>query len=142
MPREDAIREKAVRQWAADQRCFHPVDDPPLLSDQALVLAVGPPGIFVLECRDRDHLAVITLAAQPAEKGAFEQLGVEPVGLGATVLTRDRYARCVNDMNLDVARPEPTCQPEAITAGLEGDSDAVDPVSCLLCFLSPSMQQL
>jgi hypothetical protein len=37
-------------------------------------LAVGPLGIFVLARRDRHHLAVITLAAQPAEKGAFEQL--------------------------------------------------------------------
>jgi hypothetical protein len=33
---------------------------------------------------------VITLAAQPAEKGSFEQLGVEPVGLGASVLARYR----------------------------------------------------
>src|SRR5262245_14375394 len=33
----------------SDQRCFHPVDDPTLLCDQALVLAVGPLGIFVLE---------------------------------------------------------------------------------------------
>ena len=31
-----------------DQRCFHSVDDPTLLSDEALVLAVGPLGIFVL----------------------------------------------------------------------------------------------
>src|SRR5258708_7357331 len=30
-----------------DQRCFHSVDDPTLLSDEALVLAVGPLGIFV-----------------------------------------------------------------------------------------------
>ena len=56
-----------------DQRCF---DNPSLLSDEALALAVGPLGIFVLGCRDRHHLAVITLAAQPAEKSAFEQLGV------------------------------------------------------------------
>jgi hypothetical protein len=34
-------------------------------------------------CRDCHHLAVITLAPQPPEEGAFEQLGVEPVGLGA-----------------------------------------------------------
>jgi len=27
-----------------DQRCFHSVDDPTLLSDEALVLAVGPLG--------------------------------------------------------------------------------------------------
>ena len=47
------------------------------------MLAVGPLGILFLHCRDLDHLAVITLAAQPAKKGAFEQLGVEPVSLGA-----------------------------------------------------------
>ena len=52
-----------------------------MLSDEALALAVGPLGIFVLGRRDRHHLAVITLAPQPAEKGAFEQLRVEPVGL-------------------------------------------------------------
>ena len=45
-----------------------------------------PLAIFVLNCRDSDHLAVITLAAQPTKKGAFEQLGVEPAGLGAPVL--------------------------------------------------------
>ena len=124
------------------QCCFHSVDDPTLLSDEALALAVGPLGIFLLDRRDRHHLAVITLAAQPAEKGAFEQLGVEPVGLGAPVFARYGYARCMNDMGLDVACPEPARQPEAVTAGLEGDSDAFDPVSCLLRFLAPSMQQL
>jgi hypothetical protein len=34
---------------------------------------------------------VITFAAQPTEKGAFEQLSVETVGLGAPVFTRYRY---------------------------------------------------
>ncbi|WP_247406085.1 MULTISPECIES: hypothetical protein, partial [unclassified Bradyrhizobium] len=29
-----------------DQRCFHSVDDPTLFSDEALVFAVGPLGIF------------------------------------------------------------------------------------------------
>src|SRR5271168_2341610 len=62
-----------------NQRCLHSVDDPTSLSDEAVMLAVGPLGILVLHCRDLDHLAVITLAAQPAEKGAFEQLGVETV---------------------------------------------------------------
>ena len=69
-----------------DQRCFDSVDDPTLLSDQALALPVGPLAIFVCECWDRDHLAVIALAAQPAQKGAFEQLGVEPIGLGAPAI--------------------------------------------------------
>src|SRR5439155_8656242 len=54
-----------------DQRGFHSVDNPSLLSDEALTLAVGPLGIFVLDCRDRHHLAVITTAAQPAEKSAL-----------------------------------------------------------------------
>jgi hypothetical protein len=62
-------------------------------------------------------------------KGAFEQLGVETIGLGAPVLARYGYARCVDDMGLDVARPEPTRQPEAVTAGLESNRDAFDPVS-------------
>ena len=62
------------------QRCFHSVDNPVLLSDEVLAFAVGPLGIFVFDCWDRHHLAVITLPAQPAEKGAFEQIGVEPVG--------------------------------------------------------------
>src|SRR5262249_31032569 len=125
-----------------DQRCFDSVDDPTLLSDEVLALAVGPLAIFVHNCRDCDHLAVITLAAQPAKKGAFEQLGIEPVGLGTPVLPRYGYARCMNDMDLDVAGPEPARQPAAVTASLESDSDPFDHVSCLLGFLSPSMLQL
>jgi hypothetical protein len=73
-------------------------------------------GIFIPDCRDCDHLAVITFAAQPTEKGTFEQLGVETVGLGAPVFTRYRYARCVDNVGRDAARPEPTRQPETIPA--------------------------
>src|SRR5215475_10453770 len=69
-----------------NQRCFHSVDDPTLLSNEALALTVGPFGIFVFYCWDLDHLAVIALAAQPAEKGAFEQLGVETIGLRTATL--------------------------------------------------------
>src|SRR5271169_1827445 len=85
---------------------------------------------------------MITLAAQPAEKGAFEQLGVETVGLRSPMLARHRNTRGVNDVGLDAARLEPACQPEAVTASLEGDYNAFDPASCFLRFLSPSMQQL
>src|SRR5262245_7811663 len=45
-------------------------------------------------------------------------------------------------MGLDAARTEPARQPEAITAGLEGDCDPFEPVSGLPCFLPPSTQQL
>src|SRR6516162_5476001 len=106
------------------------------------MLAVRPLGILVLHCRDLDHLAVITLAAQPAKKRAFEQLGVESVSFGAPMLARYRYTRCVYDVSLDAARLEPARQPEAVTASLEGDCNALDPASCFLRFFSPSMQQL
>ena len=69
-----------------DQRCFHSVDNPSLLSDQTLTLAVGPLGIFVLDCGDHDHLAVVTFATQPSQKDAFEQLGVETIGLRTSML--------------------------------------------------------
>ena len=62
------------------------VDDGGVLANKGLALAVGAFGIFLCEGRDRAHLAVDRLAAQPAQKGAFELLGVEPVGLGAAVL--------------------------------------------------------
>ena len=73
-------------------------------------------------------------------KGAFEQLGVEPVGLGASVLARYGYARCVNNVGLNAACPQPTRQPETVPASLEGDCSAFDLASCFLGFLAPSMQ--
>src|SRR5260221_14643496 len=62
--------------------------------------------------------------------------------LAAPVLARHRHTGCVNDVGLNVACTEPARQPEAVTAGLESDSDAFDPMPCLRRFLSPSMQQL
>jgi hypothetical protein len=44
---------------------------------------------------------VLALAAKPAEECPLEQLGVEPVGLGSTVLSRDRDARRMQDVRLD-----------------------------------------
>src|SRR3712207_7739314 len=55
----------------------------------------------------RSHAAVARLAAEPAEEGALEQLGVQPVGLGPPVLARDGDARGVDDVRLDVVRPQP-----------------------------------
>ena len=118
------------------------VDDSGLLANEGLALAVGALGIFLCEGRDRSHLAVLPLAAQPAEKGAFELLGVEPVGLGAPVLPRYRHACGMNDVGLDTARSQPARQPEAVPASLEGDGNAVDLVACLLRLLSPSLEKL
>jgi hypothetical protein len=76
------------------------------------------------------------------EKGAFELLSIEPVGLGAAVLARHRHARGMNDVGLDTTCPQPAGQPEAIPAGLEGDGNTVDLVPCLLRFHSPTLEQL
>src|SRR5262245_11554796 len=57
------------------------------------------------------------------------------------MLARHRHTRGVNDVGLNAARLEPACQPEAVTAGLEGNDNAFDPASCFLRFLPPSMQQ-
>ena len=51
-----------------------------------LTLAAGPPGILLGNRRDRHHLAVITLASEPSEKGAFQELGVETIRFGTPVL--------------------------------------------------------
>ena len=64
---------------------------------------MGALGIFLRRGRDRGHLAVLALAAQPTKKRAFQALSVEPVGLGASVLARYRNACCMNDMDLDRA---------------------------------------
>jgi hypothetical protein len=53
---------------------------------EAFALAIWPLGMLLRQRRDRHRLAVITLAAQQAEKRAFEQFRVKPVGLGAPVL--------------------------------------------------------
>jgi hypothetical protein len=50
---------------------------------------------------------MLPLTAQPTEKGTLELLGVEPVGLGTPVLTRDRNTRGMNDVGLDSARSKP-----------------------------------
>src|SRR5262245_50021538 len=90
------------------------------------------PGILLCGGRDRAHLAVVPLAAEPAEEGAFEVLGVEAVGLGAPVLSRHRHARGMNDMGLDTARSQPAGQPEAVATGLESHSNTIDLVPRLL----------
>jgi hypothetical protein len=43
------------------------------------------------------------------------------------VFTRYRYARCVDNVGLDAACPQPARQPETIPAGLEGNCNAFEP---------------
>jgi hypothetical protein len=84
---------------------------------------------------------VARLAPQPAEKGALEQLGVEPVGLGPAVLAGDGDARGVDDMGLDAPGAQPARQPEAVAAGLVGHRDACDRLACLGRLVLPAPQK-
>ena len=144
--RRQALRRLAQgRLEAADaqagQGALHPVHDPGALADQALPLAARALGVLLLEGRDRGHAAVARLAAQPAQEGALEQLGVEPVGLGPPVLARDGDARRVDDVGLDAARPQPAGEPEAVAPGLEGDREAGDRAPGPGRLVPPALQQ-
>src|SRR5215472_8502787 len=66
---------------------LYPVDDARALANETFPLAAGPLRILLGERGDRRHTAMIWLAAQPAEKGALEQFGVQAVGLCPPVLS-------------------------------------------------------
>src|SRR5262249_39930770 len=117
------------------------VDGGGLLANEGLALAVGALGVLLCDSRNRTHLAVVSLAAHPAEEGAFELFGVEAVGLGAPVLARHRHARGMNDVGLDTALSEPPGEPEAVPAGLEGNRNTIDLVPGLLRLGSPSLEK-
>jgi hypothetical protein len=64
-----------------DQCCFHTIDEPALLANQALALAAWSLSILLSEGRNGSRLAMITLAPQPAHKGTLQELCVEPIRL-------------------------------------------------------------
>jgi hypothetical protein len=66
---------------------FHLIDDPRLIGDQFLPLAIGPPCVLFLNCWDRCHVAMTLLAAQPTEERADQQFRVEAIGLRTPTFT-------------------------------------------------------
>ena len=121
---------------------LHPVHDTRALADQVLALAVRALGILLLKRRDRDHAAMIRLAAKPADEDALEQLSVEPIRLRPPMLARHSYARRMDDVGFDAAHPQPPSQPEAVTAGLEREGDPCDRPACLYRLVPPPLDQL
>lgn len=79
--------------------------------------------------------------AQPAEKHAHQHGGIEPVGLGALVLARDRDAGRMDDVGLNALPSEPPRQPEPVTPSLERNGDARDGATAPGCLVTPAMQQ-
>src|SRR4029077_20817549 len=53
-------------------------------------LAVGAPRVLFSEGGDPRHAATIRFATQPGQEDALQQLGVEPVCLGRSVLAGNR----------------------------------------------------
>ena len=99
-----------------DQRRFQAVGYPGALSDEIFALAARALGVLVIESGDHDHAAVAALAAQPAQEHAHQHAGVQPVGLGPTMLARHCDARGVNDVRLNAASPQPSRQPKPVAA--------------------------
>src|SRR3954464_4923662 len=124
-----------------DQRAFDPVHEPGALADQGLPLAARALGILLVQGRDGRHAAVGGLPAQPAEKRALKQLGVEPVRFGPPVFARHGNAGWMNDIGLNATRPQPARQPEAVATGLISDGDARDGTPRLGGFVLPAAEQ-
>jgi hypothetical protein len=125
----------------ASEGGLDPVDHARALGHQALVLAGWALGILLRERGHRGHAAMATLAAEPAEEGALEQLGIQPVRLGPPVLTRDGDARRVDHVRLDPANAQPAGEPEPVAASLVGNRDALDSTTSLGRFAAPALEQ-
>jgi hypothetical protein len=53
------------------------------------------------------HVAVTRLAAPPAEEGALQKLGIEPVRLRPAMLARHGDTRRVDHVSFDAPSPQP-----------------------------------
>src|SRR5207247_11195112 len=81
-----------------DQCCLHTIDEPALLTNQALALPARSLSVLLPKAWNGSRLAVITLAPQPAHKGTLQELGVEPIRLGPPMLAPHRHPRRVDPM--------------------------------------------
>src|SRR6516225_1001464 len=118
------------------------IDNPRLLGDQILTLAVRSPRVLLLDRRDRHHAAMALFAAQPAEKDAHQKFRIETISLCAPVLARHCDAGGMDDVGLNIARPQPARKPEPVAASLKGDDHTLDAAPRLAGFAAPTMQKL
>src|SRR3954467_7754716 len=125
----------------ADQTALHPIDQARALTDEPLALTARALGILLRQRRNGRHVAVIGLAAQPAEEDPFEQSRIEAICFRPAMLARDSHAGRMDDVGFDAAGPEPARQPEPVAACLEGDHDARDRAAFLGGLRTPAHQQ-
>lgn len=113
----EQIRE-IEREPEAGEDCLDAVHNLRSIAHQAVPLAVRPPCVLLIDCGNLRHTAMAPLAAQPAEKGAHQKLGVETIGLGAPVSARHCDARGMGHMSLDGPALQPARQPEVAASSL------------------------
>jgi hypothetical protein len=68
--------------------------------------------------------------------------GTQSSQLCAPVLARHRNAGRMDDVNLDIACPQPARQTKAVAPSFIGDDDTLDVAPSLAGFSAPTMQQL
>src|SRR6516225_10652953 len=67
---------------------------------------------------------------------------IEAIGLRAPMFARYRDARGMDDISLNITRPQPARKPEAVAASLISDDNALDLAPSLAGFIAPTMQEL
>src|SRR6201993_5286386 len=99
---------------------LNPVHNARAFAHQAVALAVRPLGVLFGNRWHARHAAMAPFSTQPPQEAALQQFGVQPVGLGPTMLPRYRDTRGMDHVRLDASRLKPARQPEAVAAGFEG----------------------
>ena len=89
----------------SNQYRLHSVHDTGSLPDQRLTLAMRTLRVFLCNARDGHHVAVLWLAAQPAENRAQEQSRVKAVSFGSPMLPRYWNTRRVDHVGLYASSP-------------------------------------
>src|SRR5437868_10217144 len=123
------------------QSGLYPVYNARAFPHQAVALAVRPLGVLFGNRRHARHAAMAPFATQPPQEGAFQQLGVEPVGFSSAMFPRYREARGMDHVSLDATRRKPARQPEAVAAGFEGNRNPRDRAAGPDRLIPPAMQQ-
>src|SRR5439155_23818146 len=120
---------------------LYPVHNPRAFPHQAVALAVRPLGVLFSNRGHARHAAMAPFSTQPPQEPALQQLGVEPVGLRAAMLSRYRDTRSMDHVRLYSTRLEPARQPEAVAAGFEGQRNPRDRTARPDRLIPPAMQQ-
>ena len=98
--------------------------------------------VLFLEGKHRGHAAMPAPTTQPIQDSALEQLGVEPVRLGAPVLAHTAmlvgWITCASTS----CGTKPARQPEPVTARLEGNHNALDHAASFGRLVALTLQQL